>query len=281
MKILVTGIKGQLGYDVMKALEERGHEAVGADIEEFDITDLKAVCRFITLHKPDAVIHCAAYTAVDKAEEDQETCRNINVIGTRNIAQACSETYTKMIYLSTDYVFPGTGSNFFEVNDPTTPLNAYGKSKYEGEQAIRALLKRHFIVRTSWVFGINGRNFVKTMLHLGRENNELNVVSDQIGSPTYTVDLAALLCDMAASDKFGTYHATNEGVCSRAEFTEEIFRLVRYNVKVNSVPTSAYPTKAQRPLNSRLSKRSLDEAGFYRLPPWQDALKRYIQILTI
>ena len=275
MKILVTGVKGQLGYDVMKVLAERKIEAVGADIEEFDITDLDATRRFITKHRPDAVIHCSAYTAVDKAEENKDLCRKVNAEGPRNIATVCKEIGAKMVYISTDYVFPGTGDRFYEVDDPTGPLSEYGKTKLDGELAVRELLTRYFIVRISWAFGVNGNNFVKTMLRLGKERSEINVVCDQIGSPTYTADLAPLLCHMAVTDKYGTYHATNEGVCSWAEFTQEIFRLAGYNTKVNPIPSSQYPTKAMRPLNSRMSKSELDRQGFKRLPGWQDAVRRY------
>lgn len=279
MKILVTGVKGQLGYDVMKVLAERKIEAVGADIEEFDITDLDTTRRFITKHRPDAVIHCSAYTAVDKAEENKDLCRKVNAEGPRNIATVCKEIGAKMVYISTDYVFPGTGDRFYEVDDPTGPLSEYGKTKLDGELAVKELLTRYFIVRISWVFGVNGNNFVKTMLRLGKERSEINVVCDQIGSPTYTADLAPLLCDMVVTDKYGTYHATNEGVCSWAEFTQEIFRLAGYNTKVNPIPSSQYPTKAVRPLNSRMSKSELDRQGFKRLPEWQDAVERYVNLM--
>ena len=280
MKILVTGVKGQLGYDVMKVLAERKIEAIGADIEEFDITDQDATRNFITKHRPDAVIHCSAYTAVDKAEENKDLCRKVNAEGPRNIATVCKEIDAKMVYISTDYVFPGTGERFYEVDDPTGPLSEYGKTKLDGELAVKELLTRYFIVRISWVFGVNGNNFVKTMLRLGKERSEINVVCDQIGSPTYTTDLAPLLCDMVVTDKYGIYHATNEGVCSWAEFTQEIFRLAGYNTKVNQIPSSQYPTKAVRPLNSRMSKSKLDKQGFQRLPKWQDAAKQYIKTLT-
>ena len=281
MKILVTGVKGQLGYDVMKVLAERKIEAIGADIEEFDITDLDATRSFITKHRPDAVIHCSAYTAVDKAEENKDLCRKVNAEGPRNIATVCKEIDAKMVYISTDYVFPGTGERFYEVDDPTGPLSEYGKTKLDGELAVKELLTRYFIVRISWVFGVNGNNFVKTMLRLGKERSEINVVCDQIGSPTYTADLAPLLCDMVVTDKYGTYHATNEGVCSWAEFTQEIFRLAEYNTKVNPIPSSQYPTKAVRPLNSRMSKSELDRQEFKRLPKWKDAVKRYLVLINI
>lgn len=276
MKVLVTGVKGQLGYDVMKVLEARNMECLGADIEDFDITDAQATSVVIKNYHPDAVIHCSAYTAVDKAEDNAELCRAVNVQGTRNIAAACREIDAKMIYISTDYVFPGTGGHEYEIDDPTGPLGVYGQTKLEGEHAVRELLAKHFIVRISWVFGISGNNFVKTMLRLGKERSEVNVVCDQIGSPAYTADLALLLCDMVVTGKYGTYHATNEGYCSWAEFAQEIFRQAGYAAKVNFIPTSEYPTRAKRPLNSRMSKKSLDEAGFSRLPDWKDAVKRYL-----
>lgn len=276
MKILVTGVKGQLGYDVVKVLEERNIECLGVDIDDFDITDADATSGYIRKYAPDAVIHCSAYTAVDKAEDELELCRKVNVDGPRNIAAVCKEIGAKMIYISTDYVFPGIGDNPYEADDPTGPLGAYGQTKLDGELAVKEILFRFFIVRISWVFGINGNNFVKTMLRLGKERKEINVVCDQIGSPTYTADLAPLLCNMVVTEKYGTYHATNEGYCSWAEFTEEIFKLAGYSTMVIPIPTSEYPTKAKRPLNSRMSKKSLDRAGFKRLPLWQDAVSRYV-----
>lgn len=276
MKILVTGVKGQLGYDVMKVLQARNIECLGADIEDFDITDAEATSAFIINYHPDAVIHCSAYTAVDKAEDNIELCKAVNGQGPRNIAAVCKEIDAKMVYISTDYVFPGTGDREYEVNDPTGPLGAYGQTKLDGELAVKELLTKYFIVRISWVFGKNGNNFVKTMLRLGKERSEVSVVCDQIGSPTYTADLAPLLCDMMVTEKYGAYHATNEGLCSWAEFTQEIFKQAGYTTKVNIIPTSEYPTRAKRPFNSRMSKKSLDEAGFGRLPTWRDALKRYL-----
>lgn len=277
MKVLVTGVNGQLGYDVIRELKLRHYDCIGAGRTEFDITDFEAADKFIKNYKPDVVIHCSAYTAVDKAEDEPELCRKVNVNGTANIAKACKAIDAKMIYISTDYVFPGAGENFYEVNDKTAPLGVYGQAKLEGELAVKAILEKYFIVRISWVFGINGNNFVKTMLRLGKEREEINVVADQIGSPTYTVDLAKLLCDMAVSDKYGTYHATNEGICSWAEFTEEIFRQAGYSTKVNHIPSSAYLTKAMRPLNSRLSKASLDFGSFTRMPSWKNAVQRYLK----
>ncbi len=277
MKILVTGVKGQLGYDVMNVLRQRQIDCLGADLEDFDITDEAATTAFIINYRPDAVIHCSAYTAVDRAEEDAVRCEKVNVEGTRHIAAACREIGAKMLYLSTDYVFPGTGEDFYEVDDPTGPLSVYGKTKLGGELAVKSLLDRYFIVRIAWVFGKNGNNFVKTMLRLGQQRDQVNVVCDQVGSPTYTADLAPLLCDMVQTEQYGTYHATNEGICSWAEFAAEIFRLSGSQTTVNPIPSSEYPAKAARPFNSRLSKKSLDLAGFSRLPSWQDALARYLR----
>lgn len=276
MKILVTGVKGQLGYDVVKVLQSRHISCLGADMDDFDITNAETTNQFIETHRPDVVIHCAAYTEVDKAEEQAELCGAVNILGTKNIALACKKIDAKMLYISTDYVFPGVGEKAYEVNDPTGPLSVYGKMKLGGENVVKEFLTKHFIVRISWVFGKNGNNFIKTMLQLAQDHNEVNVVGDQIGSPTYTADLAQLLCDMIVTDKYGTYHATNEGYCSWAELAEEAFEEARMEVKVNHIPTSEYPTKAARPLNSRMSKSSLDAAGFQRLPGWKDALKRYL-----
>lgn len=277
MKVLVTGVKGQLGYDIMKCLAKRNIEAVGADIEEFDITDMEQTRKFITGAAPDVVVHCSAYTAVDKAEENKELCYNVNVNGPKNIATVCKEIGAKMMYFSTDYVFPGKGENFYEPEDEKGPTSHYGLTKLQGEQAVQEILERYFIVRISWVFGINGNNFVKTMLRLGKEREELNVVCDEIGSPTYTADLSELVCDMLETEKYGVYHATNEGVCSWADFTREIFRIAGYTTKVNSITQAEYGAKAVRPLNSRMSKEKLIQAGFYKLPTWQDALERYIK----
>lgn len=281
MKILVTGAAGQLGYDVIKVLKSRNLECLGADLAEFDITDFAATQAYITACRPDAVIHCSAYTAVDKAEDNPEVCMAVNVDGTKNIAKVCKTIGAKMLYVSTDYVFPGRGEEYYEVDAETGPLSVYGQSKLAGEEIVHTVLQQYFIVRVSWVFGKNGNNFVKTMLRLGKERSEINVVCDQIGSPTYTADLAQLLCDMIVTEKYGVYHATNEGICSWAEFTEEIFKQAGYPVKVNPIPTSQYPTRAVRPFNSRISKTSLDLAGFARLPVWQDAVLRYLKELEI
>ena len=277
MKIVVTGIGGQLGYDVMKVLQQRNVDCIGADVAEFDITNFNAANAFISAHNPDAVIHCAAYTAVDKAEDNQELCRSINVQGTENIANICKTMNAKMMYISTDYVFSGTGEQFYEKDDATGPLGVYGQTKLDGEKAVQAIVDNHFIIRVSWVFGKNGNNFIKTMLRLGKERDLINVVCDQVGSPTYTADLAVLLCDMIVTEKYGVYHATNEGVCSWAEFAKEVFQQSGIASNVNFIPTAEYSTRASRPLNSRMSKRSLDEAGFNRLPSWQDAVSRYLK----
>lgn len=277
MKVLVTGVNGQLGYDVCKELNKRGIEYQGVDIDDFDITDGQAVKRYLTQYAPAVVIHCSAWTAVDAAEEQPERVEAVNVGGTRNIALCCRELGAKMLYLSTDYVFPGTGKQFYEVDDETGPRSVYGITKLRGELAVKELLAQYLIVRISWVFGKNGNNFVKTMLRLAESQDEVKVVADQIGSPTYTADLAPLLCDMIATEQYGTYHATNEGICSWAEFAEEIFRQAGKGIRVHHIPTSEYTAKAERPINSRLSKGSLDSSGLKRLPTWQSALKRYLK----
>ena len=276
MKVLVTGTKGQLGYDVVNELEKRGHTAVAVDIEEMDITDAVSVERVITEAEVEAVIHCAAYTAVDAAEDNVEICRRVNAEGTENIAKVCKKLDLKMIYISTDYVFDGEGERPWEPDDDRHPLNEYGQTKYEGELAVEKYLEKYFIVRIAWVFGVNGKNFIKTMLKLSETHEELNVVDDQVGSPTYTYDLAVLLVDMVESDKYGRYHATNEGLCTWYEFAKEIFRQAGVEVKVNPVTSDMFPAKAKRPKNSRMSKEKLDANGFHRLPTWQDALERYL-----
>ena len=278
--VLITGILGQLGYDLSKELTNRGVEFIAPSLEELELTTEAGAKNFILEKKPDVVAHCAAYTAVDKAESEQELALTVNGFGTRWVAEACREIGAKMIYISTDYVFGGDGKIPYEVHDEKKPVNVYGRSKLLGEDAVSMILDKYFIVRTSWVFGINGNNFIKTMLRLAETKKSLRVVNDQIGSPTYTVDLAKLLADMAASDKYGIYHATNEGFCSWAEFAKEIFEKAGLNVEVEGIPTIEYPTPARRPFNSRLSKKSLDEAGFNRLPTWQDALKRYLAELA-
>lgn len=280
MRILVTGASGQLGYDVERELERRGIEHLGTSSRELDITDREAVERLMAAYRPDAAIHCAAYTKVDLAEDEPERCWAVNADGTRNMAAACRKTGAKLLYISTDYVFPGTGERSYETGDPTGPVNTYGRSKLAGELAVQSLLEKYFIVRISWVFGKNGNNFVKTMLRLAETKAELSVVCDQIGSPTYTADLAPLLCDMVQTERYGVYHATNEGTCAWSEFAEAIFELAGRQVVVHPIPTSAYPTRAARPLNSRMSKERLRDNGFQELPEWENALARYLKEIT-
>lgn len=277
MKVLVTGVKGQLGYDVVKELEKRGMEAVGVDIEEMDITDAASVEKVIGEAAPDAVIHCAAYTAVDAAEDNVELCRKVNADGPQNIANECKKLDIPMVQISTDYVFDGMGEQLWQPDDKREPVSVYGQTKYEGELAVQNTLEKYFIVRIAWVFGVNGKNFVKTMLNLGKTRDKLTVVCDQFGSPTYTYDLAKLLVDMIQTDKYGVYHATNEGFCSWYEFACEIFKQAGVQVDVEPVTSDQYPTKAKRPFNSRMSKDKLEENGFERLPAWQDALSRYLK----
>ena len=276
MKVLVTGVSGQLGYDVIKELERCNIDCIGADRVEFDITDFDATYKFIINYMPDAVIHCSAYTAVDKAEDEPELSYLVNTVGTENIAKICKEINAKMVYISTDYVFDGTKDGFYEVDDEPNPINVYGKTKLAGEKAVQKILEKYFIVRISWVFGVNGNNFVKTMLRLGKERSELNIVADQFGSPTYTADVASLLVDMIQTEKYGVYHATNEGECSWAEFAEDIFKAARMEVKVNHITTVEYPTKARRPMNSRMSKKCIENV-FYKLPYYKKALIRYFE----
>ena len=276
MKVLVTGVKGQLGYDVVNELKKRGHEAVGVDIEEMDITDEESVNRVIREAAPDGVIHCAAYTAVDAAEDNVDLCRAVNARGTGNIARVCKALDIPMMYISTDYVFNGQGTRPWEPDDQREPLNIYGQTKYEGELEVEENLKKYFIVRIAWVFGVNGKNFIKTMLNLGKTRDKLSVVADQIGSPTYTFDLARLLVDMIETEKYGRYHATNEGLCSWYDFACEIFKQAGMNVTVEPVTSEQFPVKAKRPMNSRISKDKLIENGFQPLPSWQDALRRYL-----
>lgn len=280
MRILVTGASGQLGYDVERELERRGIEHLGTSSRELDITDRAAVEHLMQSYRPDAVVHCAAYTKVDLAEDEPERCWAVNADGTRNMAAACRKTGAKLLYISTDYVFPGTGERSYETGDPTGPVNTYGRSKLAGELAVQSLLEKYFIVRISWVFGKNGNNFVKTMLRLAETKAELSVVCDQIGSPTYTADLAPLLCDMVQTERYGVYHATNEGTCAWSEFAEAIFELAGRQVVVHPIPTSAYPTRAARPLNSRMSKERLRDNGFQALLEWKDALARYLKEIT-
>ena len=277
MRVFVTGVKGQLGYDVMNELEKQGLEGIGVDIDEMDITDADQVNKVIKEAAPDAVIHCAAYTAVDAAEDNEEICRKVNAQGTENIAKVCEELDIKMMYISTDYVFNGQGERPWEPDDEREPLNVYGQTKYEGELAIEEHVKKFFTVRIAWVFGVNGKNFIKTMLNLGKTHDHLTVVNDQTGSPTYTYDLARLLVDMIQTDKYGRYHATNEGLCTWYEFACEIFKQAGTDVSVAPVSSDEYPAKAKRPSNSRMDKSKLTANGFQPLPTWQNALSRYLK----
>ncbi len=282
MKVLVTGVKGQLGYDVMRELSRRGIEGIGVDIDEMDITDSESVDRVITEAHPDAVIHCAAWTAVDAAEDEdkKETVRKVNVEGPRNIARACKKLDIKMLQISTDYVFDGQGERPWEPDDKTGPVSVYGLTKRDGENAVMEILDKFFIVRIAWVFGINGKNFVKTMINLSKTHDSLAVVNDQWGSPTYTYDLARLLVDMIKTEKYGIYHATNEGFISWYDFACAIFKEAGIDMLVKPVSTEEYgASKAARPFNSRMSKEKLTLAGFERLPGWEDALSRYIKEL--
>ncbi len=295
MRIFVTGVAGQLGHDVMNELNKRGHEVTGSDIlpqysisdmpyVPLDITDREQVSSVISDAAPDAVIHCAAWTAVDLAEEDEniEKVREINSDGTRNIAEVCKKLDCKLIYISTDYVFDGKGTEPWKPDcRDYAPLNVYGQTKLDGELAVASLLDKYFIVRISWVFGVNGKNFIKTMLNIGKKYDTLRVVNDQIGTPTYTYDLSVLLSDMAESDKYGYYHASNEGgYISWYDFACEIFRQADYSTNVIPVSTEEYGlSKAKRPENSRLDKSKLVQNGFKPLPTWQDALERYLKLI--
>ena len=282
MKVLVTGVKGQLGYDVANELTNCGHEAIGVDIAEMDITDKVSVDTVISRVHPEAVIHCAAWTVVDAAEDEENIpkVRAVNVMGTQYIADACKKIDAKMMYISTDYVFDGQGTTPWQPDcKDYKPLNVYGQTKLEGEFAVANTLDKYFIVRIAWVFGVNGKNFIKTMLNVGKTHDTVRVVNDQIGTPTYTYDLARLLVDMIETDKYGYYHATNEGgYISWYDFTKAIYRQAGYNTKVVPVTTAEYGlSKAARPFNSRLDKSKLVENGFKLLPAWQDALARYLK----
>ena len=283
MNVLVTGVKGQLGHDVVNECKKRGYHVCGVDVEEMDITDMGAVRRVLTEACPDAVIHCAAWTAVDAAEEAENIpkVRAVNAGGTQNIATVCKELCCKMLYISTDYVFDGEGEAPWQPDcTEFHPLNVYGQTKFEGELAVRNSLEKFFIVRIAWVFGRNGNNFIKTMLNLGKKYDTLRVVCDQIGTPTYTYDLARLLVDMAESEKYGCYHATNEGgYLSWYDFACEIFRQAGVDIEVEPVSSAQYAAKAKRPENSRMNKQKLLDNGFQPLPDWRDALGRYLETL--
>ena len=299
-KILVTGVNGQLGYDVVRELDKRGYEAIGVDREVMNLTNSEEIRRVMNDISPDGVIHCAAYTAVDAAEENIELCERVNALAVKDIAECAKYLDIPMIYISTDYVFNGMkGINQNDVDevaytiednnickecyleytedDKVNPINVYGRTKYEGERYVRDILDKHYIVRISWVFGENGNNFIDTMLRLSKDRDELNVIDDQVGSPTYTKDLAPLLVDMLESDRYGTYHATNDGYCSWYEFAKEIFDVAGVDIKVNPITTDMYPTKAKRPFNSKMSKEKLVKNNFKMLRSWKDAVKDYIK----
>ena len=282
MKYLITGYKGQLGYDIKRELLKRGvdeNSILAVDKEEMDITNKDEVFKVILDFRPDIIFHCAAYTAVDKAEDDEDNAYKINVTGTKNIVDASLEINSTVLYMSTDYVFDGTKEGYYTEEDEVNPKSVYGKTKYLGEEEVRRNNK-HFITRISWIFGINGHNFIKTMLKLADNHKEVNVVNDQIGSPTYTVDLAKVLVDMTNTTKYGTYNVTNDLYCSWAEFAKDIFAINNKDVKVNEVSTEEYlkitnTKQAYRPRNSKLSKEKLINMGFTMLPSYKDALKRY------
>ena len=279
MKILVTGYKGQLGYDVVNEATSRGIQAIGVDIDEMDITNQEQVNTVIKSGNYDAVVHCAAWTAVDKAEEPElfETVKKVNATGTKYIADVCEELDIPLMYFSTDYVFDGEGTTPWNEYDERHPLNVYGLTKAQGEEFVEKL-KKHFIIRIAWVFGKNGNNFIKTMLRLGKERGAVSVVNDQVGNPTYTYDLAKLVVDMIQTDKYGKYHATNSGdFISWYDFACEIFKQAGMDVKVTPVDSNQFPAKAKRPKNSRMNQTELDKNGFNRLPAWQDALGRYLK----
>lgn len=275
--IIVTGAKGQLGGDICDLLKKQNVPFLGIDKNELDITDKNAVDSFFQSNKADTLIHCAAYVAVDRAEDEKELCFAVNEKGTRNLAEACRAHIIKMLYVSTDYVFPGDGEVPFETDGKKAPLNTYGLSKLRGEEAVKETLSEYFIVRTSWVFGEKNTNFIATMLRLAESRDEVNVVSDQIGSPTYAKDLAVLICEMIKTEKYGTYHGTNEGYCSWYDLARKTFLVAGKDIKVNAVTSEEFPTKATRPRNSRLSKNCLDENGFKRLPNWEKAVERYLE----
>ncbi|OLS37825.1 dTDP-4-dehydrorhamnose reductase [Bacillus sp. MRMR6] len=277
MKVVVTGAAGQLGQDVLKELERKNHQAYGVDRTQLDITNKIDVESFINEVKPDVILHCAAYTNVDGAEADEENAYEVNAAGTEYLAKAAKQTGAKMLYVSTDYVFDGTATDPYEVDEPTKPLGAYGRTKLAGEQLLQEHLEQFFIVRTAWVFGIHGNNFVKTMVRLGGERGEVGVVHDQVGSPTYTVDLARFMVELMETDKYGIYHATNSGVCSWYDFAVEIFKQTGMDVKVNPLTTEQFPRPAARPEYSVLSKRKIEEQGLTPLRDWKDALTAYLE----
>lgn len=279
LKFMVTGVNGQLGHDVVLKLKEMNIDVVAPGRDEFDLTNREQVQRYIIEEKPDVIIHCAAYTAVDKAEDESDLCYLVNVEGTRAVAEAAKKINTKLVYISTDYVFDGLGQEPHSEEEETTPVNYYGYTKEQGEKIVKEEIARHFIVRTSWVYGLNGNNFVKTMLKLAETNNEISVVCDQVGAPTYTEDLAEFIINLVQTNKYGIYHGVNEGYCSWYEFAKLIFEQLGIVMKVNPILTDGYPTKARRPINSKLSKSRTDIAGINRLPKWDEALCRYLKKL--
>lgn len=277
MKVVVTGAKGQLGQDVVLELARQNHEAIGADREQLDVTNEASVQAFISDVRPDVILHCAAYTNVDGAEENEDAAYQVNALGTENLAKAAKQVGAKMLYVSTDYVFDGTATEPYEVDEPTKPLGAYGRTKLAGEELLQKNLEQFFIVRTAWVFGVHGNNFVKTMLRLGKERGEVGVVHDQVGSPTYTVDLARFMVELMETQEYGIYHATNSGVCSWYEFAVEIFKQASLNVIVNPLTTEQFPRPAARPKYSVLSKKKIEVQGLMPLRDWKEALNAYLE----
>ncbi len=280
MKVLVTGCRGQLGWEVVQLLERRGVPCRGVDVEDFDLMDGPAAKAYVQEYAPDVIVHCAAYTAVDRAESEPERCAAVNGDGTMNMVRAALSVGARMVYISTDYVFSGRGEEPWAEDAPYEPQNVYGLSKVQGEIAVRSLLKRYYLIRTSWVFGLHGKNFVRTMRQLDRERLEVRVVDDQVGSPTYAVDLARVICDLIATEKYGIYHVTNAGYMSWADFARRIMEEEGLPCRVVPVPTREYPTPARRPLNSRLSPARILAAGIEPMPTVEDALSRYLRELA-
>jgi dTDP-4-dehydrorhamnose reductase/dTDP-4-dehydrorhamnose 3,5-epimerase len=280
LKFMVTGVNGQLGHDVMMQVKEMDFDAIAPGRDEFDLTNREQVKKYIIKEKPDVIIHCAAYTAVDKAEDEKDLCYLVNVEGTRAVAEAAEEINARIVYVSTDYVFDGSGQEPHFEEKETNPINYYGYTKEQGEKIVRELIDRHFIVRTSWVYGSNGNNFVKTMIKLAETRNDISVVSDQIGAPTYTKDLAEYIVSLVLTNKYGTYHGVNEGYCSWYEFAKVIFEKTESSINIYPISSEEYPTKANRPLNSKLGKTNSDVANIKRLPDWKDALSRYLATLN-
>lgn len=274
--ILVTGSTGQLGSDVVKELLKRGYSTLSPNRSEFNLCSEDSIRNYILNSNCEAIVHCAAYTQVDKAEDEKDLCIKINATATKHIVKCAKILDIPMIYISTDYVFDGTKDGEYTENDETNPINIYGESKLAGEKYVQEILDKYYIVRTSWVFNINGKNFIETMLRLSKANNQLSIVNDQIGSPTYTKDLSRLLVDMLETSKYGLYHATNEGYCSWYEFADTIFKLANINIDIKAINSNEYASRAKRPLNSKLSKDKLIEYGFKPLPHWEDALKDYL-----